>query len=87
MGMLDLATEKEHLAKADSDIAEGERRIARQADLIEEMRGNGQGMAEAEHFLDTLRQTLQAWRDHRDIILSTIARLEGAATTSDPEGL
>lgn len=74
--MLDLATEREHLAKADRDIAEGEERIRRQAELIERLREGGHSLSEAERLLATLTQTLQLWRDHRDEILRTIARLE-----------
>lgn len=74
--MLDLATEREHLAKADRDIAEGEERISRQAELIERLREGGHSLSEAEGLLATLTQTLQLWRDHRDEILRTIARLE-----------
>ncbi len=74
--MLDLATERDHLAKADRDIAEGEARISRQVELIGRLRENGHSVSDAEELLATLRQTLQAWQDHRTEILRTIARLE-----------
>lgn len=83
--MVDLATEKEHLAKADRDIAEGETRVARQAELIEHMRtGSGHGVWEAERLLETLKGTLQAWRDHRSAILRTIAGMEKGALPAEP---
>ena len=74
--MLDLATEREHLAKADRDIAEGEARISHQVELIERLREQGHDLSNAKGLLSTLEQTLQAWRDHRDEIIRTIARLE-----------
>ena len=74
--MLDLATEKTHLAKAELDITEGEDRVTHQAGLVERLRVAGQDVAVAERLLSTLRQTLLAWKDHRNIILMTIARLE-----------
>ena len=80
--MLDLATEREHLAKAERDIAEGEERISRQAQLIERLREGGHSLSEAQALLATLTQTLQTWRDHRDEILRTIARLESEALSS-----
>ena len=77
--LLSLADEKKHLAQADRDIAMGEERIARQAELIEEMRESGQSVIEAEKLLRTLRQCLETWQDHREEILRTIIRLEGGA--------
>lgn len=74
--MLDLATEREHLAKADLDLAEGEARISRQIELIDRLRKGGHSVSEAEGLLDTLQQTLQAWQGHREEIIRTIARLE-----------
>jgi hypothetical protein len=75
--LLSLADEKKHLAKAEHDIAAGEERIARQVELIEDMRESGQGLVEAEKLLQTLRQCLETWREHRDEILRAILRLEG----------
>jgi hypothetical protein len=75
---LDLPTEKRHLAIAVRDIAEGEERIQRQLTLLDTLRQRGQNLTEAEHLLQTLRQTLQTWEDHRDLIVQAIARLESA---------
>jgi cyclopropane fatty-acyl-phospholipid synthase-like methyltransferase len=74
---LDLQTEREHLAKAERDINEGEARIARQAELLRYMRDAGQDVSQAETLLENLKKTLQIWKEHRDEILRTIARLEG----------
>jgi len=82
--MPDLATERQHLAKADRDIAEGEARISHQAALIERLREGGHRVSEAEELLAVLQQTLQAWQDHRAEIIRTIVRLEGGEL--DPSG-
>lgn len=81
--MLDLATEKTELAKANRDITEGEDRIRHQAELVQRLRAAGQDMAVAERLLVTLQQTLAAWKDHRDLILMAIARLEQEQGGSD----
>ncbi|MBV9749245.1 MAG: hypothetical protein JO157_10555 [Acetobacteraceae bacterium] len=74
--MTELARERESLVKADSDIADGERRITAQTLLVERLRRDGHGTGEAERLLQTLRQTLEAWKEHRDEIRVVIARLE-----------
>jgi hypothetical protein len=78
MAMADLAMEKGHLAQADRHVIEGERRIAQQTELVEHIRQKGAyGAAEAERLLQTLRETLETWRSHRENIVEAIARLEG----------
>jgi vacuolar-type H+-ATPase subunit B/Vma2 len=74
--MIDLATEKRTLIKANRDIAEGEERIGRQIDLIGRLRDGGHSVVDAQALLQMLQETLQAWRGHREEILRTIARLE-----------
>jgi hypothetical protein len=81
--MLDMATEREHLAQAERHVAEGEARIARQAELVERLRGGGQDVAAAEALLTNLQQTLAIWKDHRAEILATIARLEQCPSADD----
>jgi hypothetical protein len=78
--MLDLATGRRHLARAEIHIAEGERRIDRQAALVARLRRSGQNAAQAEALLTTLRQTLASWQGHRDAIRRIVADLEGAAS-------
>lgn len=73
---MDLATERQHLAKAELDLAEGRARIDQQAELVRRLRDAGQDVVAAEGLLALLEQTLEAWADHRDIILKAIARLE-----------
>jgi len=77
--MLDIETERQNLATAERHVAEGEERIRRQVELIERLRADAHGVFEAESLLVTLQQTLQSWRDHRDEIVRTIARLEAGA--------
>ncbi len=76
--MQDSATEFEHLAKAERDIADGERRVTAQMLVVERLRGAGHDARESERLLLNLQQTLGAWRDHREVILRAIARLERA---------
>ncbi|WP_376091676.1 hypothetical protein ACE7GA_22185 [Roseomonas sp. CCTCC AB2023176] len=76
--MTDLPTERRHLAKAERDVADGKARIMRQADLVGRLRAEGRDVAQAEALLSTMRQSLEAWQDHREEILRTIARLESA---------
>lgn len=82
--MLDLATERQHLVKAEIDIAAGERRIARQAELVARLHLGGHNTVQAEALLETLRETLLSWRDHRDVIRYTIARLESETAPGRP---
>lgn len=72
--MTDPALEREHLAKAERDIAEGERRITGQMLLIEKMRRDGHNTTEAETFLLALQQTLAEWQVHREEILRELER-------------
>jgi len=81
--MPDQATEREHLAKADRDIVEGEERITRQMILIERLRQGGHDVTEAEILLRTLRETLEAWQAHREEILRNLAR---HAVPPEPKG-
>ena len=74
--MADLAMEREHLVNADSDIAGGKRRVGAQALPVERLRRDRHKTVDAEALLLTLRQTLDAWKAHRDEIRRAIARLE-----------
>lgn len=77
-GMSDLQTEQEHLAKANCNIVEGEQRIATQLLLIEQLRTAGRDVSRAERLLLNLRQTMETWLVHRDLITQEITRLESA---------
>ena len=81
---LELARERDSLAKADRDLSEGEERITRQIALVERLRQDGHSVTEAQSLLDTLQQTLQIWREHRALIVQRIAHLEGLAIEPAP---
>jgi hypothetical protein len=72
--MVDKQKEREDLAKADQDIADGERRVAEQIILIERMRKDGRDTVLAEEFLRMLEQTLEQWNVHRRLILEALAQ-------------
>ena len=76
MNMPALEAERRHLAKADCDLADGERRITDQLLLIEQLRTDGHDTTEAENLLLALRQTLEGWWEHLTLIVQAIARLE-----------
>ncbi|MBV9079077.1 MAG: hypothetical protein JO048_16560 [Methylobacteriaceae bacterium] len=72
----ELGKERSALAAANRDIAEGEARIARQAELVHAFRLKQQDCTAAEQLLDHLAGTLSAWREHRELILHRIRTLE-----------
>ena len=72
--MSNLQQEREHLALAEHHIAAGERRLAQQIALIEQMTREGHDTILAKEFLKILEQTLEEWRVHRQLIVDTIAR-------------
>jgi len=75
--MSDIAKEREDLAKVDLDIAEGERRVNEQIALIERLAEHGHDVTEAKKLLQNYETTLEAWREHRHLIIEEIERLEG----------
>ena len=74
--MSNLGLEREHLITANRNITDGERRISAQALLTERLRSAGHETTDAELLLQTLQETLETWRRHRDLIVQEIARLE-----------
>ncbi|HYZ23055.1 MAG TPA: hypothetical protein VE690_12965 [Rhodopila sp.] len=77
--MPNLAVERQHLVKANRDIAEGEKRILAQAQFIERLRRKGLETDQAERLLFNLQQTLAIWQAHREQIRQTITQLEQVA--------
>ncbi|MBV8577293.1 MAG: hypothetical protein JOZ58_19910 [Acetobacteraceae bacterium] len=73
--MPDLAAERAHLAKANRDIAEGEKRIIAQIHRLECLRHDGHETDQAELLLVNLQQTLAVWKTHRDLIVQEIKQL------------
>ena len=85
--MSKLTLEREKLARANRNIASGERRIAAQKLLLARLSEKGCETGGAETLLLNLRHTLETWKVHRDEILREIARLEGTQsrqTEADP---
>jgi len=74
--MAELAEEREHLAKADRDIVAGESRVSAQMRLLTRLDRHGRDTSQAELLLANLRETLAAWRAHRNEILRKISWLE-----------
>lgn len=56
------------LAQLDLDIAEGERRVATQARLIEELAQTGQETMAAQELLQAMQDDLKDLRSHQDLI-------------------
>jgi hypothetical protein len=73
---MDLEQERNELVRANRDIAEGERRITEQQDLLTRMHNAGHDTRQGERLLTTLQATLLEWQAHRELILQAIARLE-----------
>ena len=77
-GMLDLLNEHARLALTDTQISEGERRIARQTACLEHFSRAGHDTRETERLLGELEGHLAAWQQHRAEILSTLERQDGS---------
>lgn len=75
--MPDIARERAHLAQAEIDIREGEARISRQEELVAELRTHKLNTTEAEALLQVFRETMLAWKAHRDQIRRTIEKMTG----------
>jgi hypothetical protein len=63
----------EHLALAERHIAEGDRRLARQVDLIAELDRDGYDTKDARMILVTMQDTQALHRDDRERILRELA--------------
>jgi len=74
--MSGLEQERSDLRLADRHIVEGESRIAQQEALVGRLESEGFPAPEGERLLQTLRETLQLWRQHRTQILMRIGYLE-----------
>ena len=65
-------SQHDHLALADRHIAECRAHIARQREIIEELRRDGHETDLAETLLDVLETSLRAFERHRDLILDRL---------------
>jgi len=61
------------LEMADEHIAQGERHIQLQRALIERLKGRGLPLEQAEALLIQFEQTLRQHREHRDLMVLSIA--------------
>lgn len=75
---LDRATEVQHLAEADRHIDEAELRVARQEILLRELCRDRHDTKEAERLLRGMKDTLALMREHRSLIVDTIARIDAS---------
>jgi hypothetical protein len=73
---LERAREGRTLVQADEDIVQGERRVAAQMLLVEQLRAEGHDTSLAEKLLASLQATLSEWRTHRALIVQRIAQLD-----------
>ena len=72
----ELSRERRDLVKADQDIVEGSERVRQQRLLIERLAQQGHSTDQARSLLGNLETTLDAWREHRVLIVSRINQLE-----------
>lgn len=70
--MIDVQQELRDLAAAQQHIAQGRSRIRRQIDLIRELRRDGHDVEQALQLLAALRQSLDAQRMHKNVIVEVI---------------
>jgi hypothetical protein len=73
--MADLALELEHLSEANRHIAEAEARINAVAQRLNDRHGSGSEI-QARDLLRTMQTTLDAFHQHRALLLSVIRDLE-----------
>jgi len=62
--------ERRHLVQADRHIAECQRQIARQKELIRQIAQRDQSTLWAEDMLDALQASLRAFENHRAFIVA-----------------
>jgi hypothetical protein len=68
--------ELRHLSAADAHVAKAERVISEQMMKVEKLRVDGHDTALAEKILRTFEANLQTLREHRDLIIRTIERID-----------
>lgn len=72
------------LAQLDLDIAEGERRVAAQARLIEELAQTGQETMAAQELLQAMQDDLKDLRSHQDLIRKLPSTTQDSGTVAPP---
>ncbi len=76
--MLDRATLRAYLARAETNIAEGEPRLTRQIACVERLRLARRDTQRSEVLLNQMAGTLAAWQVSRAQLLASLAQLEAA---------
>jgi hypothetical protein len=76
-----LAQERGHLALADRRIKDAEQRLAALGALIDQRRASGVDASSALHLQGLIEESVAIFRDHRQLILDAIARLERAGSS------
>jgi arginine repressor len=70
--MVDRSLEERHLALIDRLIAEGEERLARQHNLVERLKAQGQDTTQGKSLLDSIADRLNTARVRRLLILERL---------------
>lgn len=60
------------------EVEEGQERIRHQTELVERLRADGHATHDAERCLRLLRDILQTWKEHRELIVLAVARFRAA---------
>jgi len=80
----ELASEKQLLLKADTDIEAGRGRLHHQQELVDSLRNAGHNTVEAERLVGLMTDTLVEWERHRILIRDRVDYLERKKSESDP---
>lgn len=67
--------EVQHLHETDRHITLAERHIREQLLRVDRLHAAGHDIGEAERLLKTMRQTLEAYREHRRLIVEMIEQI------------
>jgi hypothetical protein len=78
--MPELKREREKLVETDRLIADGERLLADQKMRIRRMIARGEDATNAKETLLLLKDTIETWREERQLILAHIAWLTAASS-------
>jgi hypothetical protein len=74
MQPMDRETELEHLRKAEAGIAKAHERIEHQEAILATLKEGGHDLTTAMTLLETMRETLTAMQQHRQLILQELDR-------------
>jgi hypothetical protein len=73
---MDRRSEVSHLHKAEAEIASGRERIGRQEQLVARLKRDGHDSSTAESMLQTMRDSLNVMKVHRELILDQLAAMK-----------